>query len=359
MTLRGVRVEDGGAIKPSKMLFRIGGILATQEAVLRCRGRCDVRDSVFVPNWGDGVEGSNLHFENNVMYHTATALRIRSPAYVVGNVMIDCLLGSGAQNFVSDLNGESSAVVVYSGTHLVYVNNAVAGAAGPGITMYGVSVKLANFHSNVFHACRHGFAMKGGTTGRPGGDRGIIGGFTLWQIRDIGIWGYMGGDTPTIANVTMADVANGLIWSQYGPSPLDHAVEMKRLTVMDSLFVGRSITNPRCGKVVGIHLPVSTSAGAITPEQCLPRPPIPTPAPTPTPTPTLIPTPTPTLTLTLTLTRCCARAPRPASRAPPTVTSGTRPGTYSACPPAARAKPRSARADPNPNPNPEPLTPNP
>ena len=88
---------------------------------------------------------------------------------------------------------------------------------------------------------------------------------TLWSISYIAIWCFATNNNwspaPTVANMIVADAQKGLVWSTVGTSPIGHEVHLKRLTILDSLFVGRSKTNPYRGKQWGVLLPVFVSKG--------------------------------------------------------------------------------------------------
>ena len=102
---------------------------------------------------------------------------------------------------------------------------------------------------------------------------GVVRGFTAWNVRDIGIWGYNAGDLPVIAGVIIANAKDGLVWSNLGPDPTEHEVRRQRLTVRDSAFIGQTVHGERrCfDEQAAILLPVTNSLGfGISPEQCGP-----------------------------------------------------------------------------------------
>ena len=118
---------------------------------------------------------------------------------------------------------------------------------------------------------QHGFTVKG--TVRSHDPNGVVRGFTAWNVRDIGIWGYNAGDLPVIAGVIIANAKDGLVWSNLGPDPTEHEVRRQRLTVRDSAFVGQTVHGERrCfDEQAAILLPVTNSLGfGISPEQCGP-----------------------------------------------------------------------------------------
>ena len=137
----------------------------------------------------------------------------------------------------------------------------------------------ANFANNSAHSSMMGVITKGGFC-----DHSSISDITLWRVRDVGIWGFTldgGMSNPVISDVTIADTRLGFFWAAVGADPTEHALVEQTITVRDSVFVGRSASNPTCwedcmwtpgscGRQIGISIPIFSSAGSISPEQCGP-----------------------------------------------------------------------------------------
>ena len=109
-----------------------------------------------------------------------------------------------------------------------------------------------------------GLVIKGAHT-RPVRD------VTLWRIRHIALWGYVSSDAPTFDSVRLADFSVGLLWGGLGADSVAHTARMQTLTVSNSLFLGRSTTNPSCFSQTGILLPIFGTQGfSISPSTCGP-----------------------------------------------------------------------------------------
>ena len=178
------------------------------------------------------------------------------------------------------------------------LGNAVAGSTGPLYGFTGFSLALTRFANNTGHSGGLGLVTKGAV-------REVIQDLTLWQIRHIAIWGYSTSSKPTISNVRLADFSVGFLWcprmgsnlglatssapchmlsaltsptfdsvcgrATVGPNSESHVVRLQSVTVKDSLFVGRSVSNPICNSQTGVLLPIFAGAGySISPSTCGP-----------------------------------------------------------------------------------------
>ena len=69
----------------------------------------------------------------------------------------------------------------------------------------------------------------------------------------------------------LADFSIGLLWGGLGADSAQHTVRMQTVLVSNSLFLGRSTTNPSCFEQVGILLPIfGTQSFSISPSTCGP-----------------------------------------------------------------------------------------
>ena len=206
-----------------------------------------------------------------------TGLQVGGSLVVLDVVIFDTLTNYGGQKFYWDIGGGGSSGVVVHSCKPTIKNVVVSGATLAGFS-FGVAVggsfclRQANWANNSAHGTRLGVVAKG-ATGAPGSSRGVLRDMTLWSISYIAIWGFAT-DTrnsqPTIANMVVADAQKGLVWSTVGTSPVEHVVRLQRLTILDSVFIGRSKSNPYCGQQWGVLLPVSASKSGFSPEQCGP-----------------------------------------------------------------------------------------
>ncbi|EOD39164.1 hypothetical protein EMIHUDRAFT_223628, partial [Emiliania huxleyi CCMP1516] len=192
---------------------------------------------------------------NNVVHNSGSAYLISGGSVLVNNLA----LGYSQRMVALDFSEVCSGVWVSGSAHIV--GNAVAGS---GCISYGFpGFNPSAFSNNTGHSNSLGVAVKGGLS-KPVSD------VTLWQISHIGLWGFSGTDDPTLRNIRMADVKFGLVWFGIGPSPIPHTVRLQTVHVQDSLFLGRSASNPCSGEQVGILLPVFGNQGSISPITCGP-----------------------------------------------------------------------------------------
>ena len=269
--MHGVRVSNGGAVKPSLIAIKVG----VQAPMITCLGACDIRRSVIQPGMGDGIQAKDeaSHIEQVVFIDTFTALQVGGSTTMIENVVFSSAAGDTGPNFWTDLNSVSSGIVVTGcGWGMVAKGNVVSGCAGAAwVFRGGFCMHESNFVNNSAHAAELGIAVAGGVSGYPGAQRGVLRDLTLWSIRHIAVWGDSGSTQPTLSHLKIVDAKAGVVWANVGASPEWHAVSLQRITIMDSVFVGRSLSQPYRGRQTGIYLPVFSSKGhAITPQQCGP-----------------------------------------------------------------------------------------
>ena len=163
-----------------------------------------------------------------------------------------------------DYTDEDAHFGVWSTSSLVLIGNAGACSTGPSFRCSSFNMRAENFNNNSGHCSKFGLTIKGSHT-RPVQD------IMLWRIRAAALWGYVASDLPTFNNVRLADFSVGLAWGGLGGDPVAHTVRMQTLSITNSLFLGRSTTNPSCFEQVGILLPIAGSAGfSISPSTCGP-----------------------------------------------------------------------------------------
>ena len=94
---------------------------------------------------------------------------------------------------------------------------------------------------------------------------------SLWRIRLIALWGYSTSSNPTFSDLRIADANIGLFFGAIGPSAVNHAVRLQKITLANSLLLGRSLASPSCFSQVAILLPVAGTEGySISPSTCGP-----------------------------------------------------------------------------------------
>lgn len=153
--------------------------------------------------------------------------------------------------------------------------NVIAGATGPCYGFgKGFSMARSVFQNNSGHGCLIGFGVKGAVSEH-------IQDLTLWQIRNVAIWGYSKSVAPVVSNCRIADSRVGFFWGAVGANSENHAITTRpsgrrkgtahTIKIMTSLIASRSINNPRFGASVGILLPIFASIGfSISPGVCGP-----------------------------------------------------------------------------------------
>ena len=269
--MRGVRVENGGAYKPSLVCIREGRKIVP---MIRCLGgsECNLQSSVLIPRMGDGIETFAGLIENTITWQSFTAFQIGGTAVVRNNVVYGALVGAPGPPQTDIADTASGIVIRDCGWRLTMTGNVVSAAVGVGFAfMRGYCMHEAMIANNTVHATEIGVAVKGSVTSRLGSRRGTIQDFTIWRVRNIGVWGYSKSVTPTIANVRIADCHVGFFWGNIGGDSEAHVAAMQTITIQDSAFIGRSINNALCGSQTGILLPIFATHGySISPSVCGP-----------------------------------------------------------------------------------------
>ena len=268
-TMHGVRIENGGAHKPSLVALREKRKVVP---IVRCRGYCDVRSSVIIPRRGHAIEAFSGYFENNVMWESFVGYRVGGTAAVINNVIFGATSDPGNEADPGDLADSDTGIQgLDCGWSMTIIGNAVAGAEGPCIGFSNFCMFASRFGNNSVHGGAIGFGVKGSVFSRPNEGYGVIQSLTIWRIRIIGIWGYSKSNAPRISNVKIADSSVGFFWGNIGPDSEKHAVKVQSIIIADSLFLGRSINNPLCASQTGILLPVFATQGySISPGVCGP-----------------------------------------------------------------------------------------
>ena len=268
-TMHGVRIENGGAHKPSLVATREGRKIVP---MVRCSGHCDVRSSVIIPRRGHAIESFSGYFENNVMWESFVGYRVGGTAAVINNVIFGATADPGGESDPGDLADSDAGIQgLDCGWGMTIIGNAVAGAMGPCIGFNEFCMFASKFGNNSVHGGAIGFGVKGSVFSRADLGYGVIQSLTIWRIRIIGIWGYSTSNAPRISNVKIADSSVGFFWGNIGPDAEAHAVQLQSITIADSLFLGRSLNNPLCASQTGILLPVFATQGySISPTVCGP-----------------------------------------------------------------------------------------
>ena len=215
---------------------------------------------VLIPRRGHGVVARSGIYRNNLVYHSATGFALGGSADARYNVVFS--VRDMGKNL--DYTDEDAHFGVWSTSQLVLVGNRGACSTGPSYRFSSFNMPPAHFHNNSAHCANLGLTIKGSHTS-PVQD------ISLWRIRHIALWGYVSSDSPTFDNVRLADFSVGLLWGGLGADSAEHTVRMQTLLVSNSLFLGRSSTNPSCFEQVGILLPIFGTAGfSISPSTCGP-----------------------------------------------------------------------------------------
>ena len=264
VTMHGVRVEDAGTYVP--------GLVAIREQrkvvpAVRCETNdCDIQRSNICPRMGHGIEAFGGFFAQNIFWQSFVGLRMGGSARLFHNVVYGATESPGDTSDDSgggDLDASDSGIQgLDCGRNMMMIGNHVPAADGPCIGFNGFCMKRSQFQNNTAHSCFIGFAVKGSVTED-------IQDLTLWQMRHIGIWGYSKSNTPTISNVRIADFSTGFFWGNVGGDSERHVVYQQTISVKNSLFVSRSINNPRFGFSVGILLPIFCFGWLFDIAQCM------------------------------------------------------------------------------------------
>ena len=199
---------------------------------------------VVIPRRGHGIVARAGVYRNNLVYHSATGFALGGSADARYNVVFS--VRDMGKNL--DYTDEDAHFGVWSTSSLVLVGNRGACSTGPSYRFSSFNMLPAHFHNNSAHCANLGLTIKGSHTS-------AVQDITLWRIRHIALWGYVSSDSPTFDNVRLADFSVGLLWGGLGADSVKHTVRMQTVLVSNSLFLGRSTTNPSCFEQVGILLP--------------------------------------------------------------------------------------------------------
>jgi hypothetical protein len=248
--LSGVLIQDGGLVFMT-MVLPIISVSSKHTTIESC---------VVNPNYGHGISASSGTYHGNVVYKSATGFLVGGAA----DVRYNAIFSVQDKGMNLDYTDEDAHFGVWSTSSLVLIGNAGACSTGPSFRCSSFNMRAENFLNNSGHCSNFGLTIKGGHT-RPVQD------ITLWRIRAAALWGYVSSDLPTFNDVRLADFSVGLVWGGLGGDPVAHTVRMQTLSVTNSLFLGRSTTNPSCFEQAGILLPIAGSAGfSISPSTCGP-----------------------------------------------------------------------------------------
>ena len=266
--LSGVHLKDGGCHFPSFTCSKWTGGSITWPFVdfqdETTAAAVSMQGCIIEPNgYGHGVRAASGHFYDNVVYKPASGFDLRGTAVAKYNAIFSVI--SVKKDL--DYTDFDAFFTVVSGTPTI-VGNAGAGSGNMGYRFGWFDIPASSFYNNS----GHGIAQVG--LGFKGGPQRAVTDITLWQVSLIGIWGYVKVDTPTFDKVRLADCKYGIVWGFVGGDPDDHVVRMQTLTLSNSLFVGRTASNPSCnswGEQVGILLAIAGSEGfSISPTVCGP-----------------------------------------------------------------------------------------
>ena len=190
---------------------------------------------VVVPTRGHGVAASSGIYRGNLVYGSATGFALGGNADARYNAVFS--VRDMGKNL--DYTDEDAHFGVWSTSEVVLIGNRGACSTGPSYRFSNFNMLPEHFHNNSAHCAGLGLTIKGSHT-TPVQD------VTLWRIRHIALWGYVSSDTPIFNNVRLADFSVGLLWGGLGADSVKHTVRMQTVLVSNSLFLGRSTTNPSC-----------------------------------------------------------------------------------------------------------------
>lgn len=181
----------------------------------------------------------------------------------VPELQCESLLSAGINIGGCGYNAKTNLSVVVRG-------NAVSSAAEWGLGSGGYCMHGDSFANNTVHSTTLGWSVKGNIQSNLTSGRGILGrGIVMWGLSDMAFWLYTTSKNPIVGGALVADANIGVLWSNIGPGPVDHTLEPNVVTIQDSVFIGRSYSNPGCSKRTALMMPVSTSAGpSISPGVC-------------------------------------------------------------------------------------------
>ena len=247
VVLHGVMASDIG---------RMGWRRSKASAGIICDGTCDIRHSVFLPRIGDGISaGDGSHMENLVFHFTMRAVRVGGTAKLFDSFFAHSMIDSA---------------IAFGGCNATIVGNAVSGAMENGLMSSGYCLHQDSFANNTVHSALVGCSIKGNIQSNVTTRRGLLGhGVLFWAITDMAFWLYTTSKYPIVAGMRVIDANVGVLWANVGPDPVAHTLEPNTLTIRDSVFIGRSYSNPGCSKRTAIFFPASVSVGpSISPGIC-------------------------------------------------------------------------------------------
>lgn len=225
-----------------------------------CGGVCNIRHALIEPRIGDGVTmGDGSHIENIVFGEGFQGV-------VVGGS------SSLLHSFFVRARGAAPIVIAGCGADATIVGNAVS-ASELGLQSSGFCMLESRFANNTVHSSSIGWELKGSVNPEPApglGQAALGHGVVMWGLTNMAYWLYTSSNNnPVVAGMLVADASIGVLWSNVGPDPVAHTLHPNVMTIRDSVFVGRSHSNPRCGKITAIMFPVSTTSGpSISPGIC-------------------------------------------------------------------------------------------
>ena len=156
-----------------------------------------------------------------------------------------------------------------SSSSVTLTDNACAGAGSSGIAATdGYTVPPERFARNSVHSALVGFSLSGHPTE-------LIQDVTLWQISLVGVWGRTtGSERVNMSDFRFVDCRYGFVWmGNNGPAATENEVgSLMTVELSDSLFVGRSQSNPYCGDQAAILSSYFAEGGgpSISPATCGP-----------------------------------------------------------------------------------------
>ena len=241
--LSGVLLSDGGCNQGVSVTCKRKGAFVMPLVHVSAK-HFAMESCVVIPRRGHGIVARSGVYRNNLVYHSATGFALGGSADARYNVVFS--VRDMGKNL--DYTDEDAHFGVWSTSSLVLVGNRGACSTGPSYRFSSFNMRPAHFHNNSAHCANLGLTIKGSHTS-------AVQDITLWRIRHIALWGYVSSDSPTFDNVRLADFSVGLLWGGLGADSAKHTVRMQTVLVSNSLFLGRSTTNPSCFEQVGILLP--------------------------------------------------------------------------------------------------------
>jgi len=211
-----------------------------------------------VPRRGHAIEASSGRYISNIFWQSFVGLRLMGQSVAMNNAIYGATVGDPLGD--GELDGSDSGIeIIDGGRQMTLIGNAIAGSMGPCIGANGFHIPRERFQNQTGHGCLIGFGVKGDVSQD-------IQDLTLWQIRNVAIWGYSKSLAPVVSNCRIADSRVGFFWGAVGANAETHRIATQRtgvrkgtaqtIVVKSSLIASRSINNPRFGASVGILLPI-------------------------------------------------------------------------------------------------------